>query len=111
MSQVPNTPQMTTLVECMQSLKKEGYTHEFDVKDGKLVEPYINASFIAEDIVIDNFYRFEGESNPSDSSILYAITTKSGLKGTLVDAYGVYSDEATAIFLKKVADMTKIIRE
>lgn len=104
-------PEMTTLVECMQYLKEEGYTHEFDVKEGKLIEPYIDISFDSIDIAVDNFYRFEGISDPSDSSILYAITTQSGLKGTLVDAYGTYSDEATDAFFKDVAKIPKKIRE
>lgn len=104
-------PEMTTLVECIQYLKDEGYTHEFDVKDGKLVEPYIDEAFTTIDIAVDNFYRFEGISDPSDSSILYAITTQSGLKGTLVDAYGTYSDEATDAFFKDVVKIPKKIRE
>ncbi len=109
MSNTPNMPEMTTLVECINYLKKEGYTHEFDVKEGKLVEPYVNESFETNDIAVDNFYRFEGMSNPSDSSILYAISTNSGMKGTLVDAYGTYSDEATDEFFKQVATISKKI--
>lgn len=103
MSKVPNIPQMTTLLECMKYLAKEGYTSEFDVKNGKLIDPYNDKSFDAENIEIDNFYRFEGMSNPSDNSILYAISTVDGDKGTLIDAYGTYSDEATDEFFKKVA--------
>jgi len=107
MSQIPNIPDMTTLVECMQNLKKEGYAHEFDVQQGKLVESHSKESFSADDIAVDNFYRFEGASNPSDNSILYAISTATGMKGILVDAYGTYSDEATEDFFKHVAKMTK----
>ena len=37
-------------------------------------------------------YRFEGDSDPSDSSILYLIEANDGLVGYSIDAYGVYSN-------------------
>jgi hypothetical protein len=49
-----------------------------------------------------NFYRFEGISNPDDMSILYAIETSDGRRGTLVDAYGFYSDDETGEFINQV---------
>lgn len=107
MSQLHDMPQMTTLTECMQYLKKEGYVQEFDVKEGILIDPYRNETFDTNDIAIDNFYRFEEMSNPSDNAILYAISTKNGAKGTLVDAYGTYSDESTDEFFKHVAIISK----
>ncbi|MEP6596421.1 MAG: hypothetical protein ABJA71_10775 [Ginsengibacter sp.] len=45
-----------------------------------------------EDLKIIRTYRFEGESDPSDSSIIYVIEAKDGLIGYSMDAYGVYSD-------------------
>ena len=44
------------------------------------------------DLTIIKTYRFEGESDPSDSSILYIIEANDGLKGYSIDAYGVYSN-------------------
>ena len=37
-------------------------------------------------------YRFEGDSSPDDNSVLYAIESKGGIKGVLVDAYGTYAE-------------------
>ena len=37
--------------------------------------------------------------------ILYAIETRSGLRGTLTDAFGVYSDPTVAVFIEEVKDL------
>jgi ADP-ribose pyrophosphatase YjhB (NUDIX family) len=49
-------------------------------------------SYRPEDLKIIKTYRFEGDSDPSDSSILYVIEAKDGLIGYSLDAYGVYSN-------------------
>ena len=49
-----------------------------------------------------SFFRFEGESDPDDNAILYVIETTDGLKGTLIDAYGVYNDQRVTQFMKDV---------
>jgi len=43
-------------------------------------------------LTIIKTFRFEGDSNPSDSSVLYIIEAKDGLIGYSIDAYGVYSN-------------------
>jgi hypothetical protein len=60
-----------------------------------------------EEVKIKNFYRFEGESDPADNTILYAIETTSGERGTLTDAYGPYSDSHVAKFIQDVEDIEK----
>jgi hypothetical protein len=38
---------------------------------------------------------------------MYVIETNDGLKGTLVDAFGVYSDQNVGEFFKQVENMQK----
>jgi hypothetical protein len=52
--------------------------------------------------VIDKFYRFEGDSNPDDNAIIFAISSKDGWKGTLLDAYGVYADSLSNEMIEKL---------
>jgi len=94
---------MTELERCVKKLAENGYTDQFRVENGKL-QSLIDSKkkYKAKDVKAVNFFRFEGDSNPDDMSILYAIETVDGQKGTLIDAYGNYSDDATGEFMQDV---------
>ena len=48
-------------------------------------------------------YRFEGESNPADEDIVYAIESKEGnIKGVVTSAYGLYADTTSTEMMKKL---------
>ena len=97
------TTYMTDLEKCMNKLEQDGYTDQFRVEKKRLqslTDP--KKKYKAEDVKAVNFYRFEGTSNPDDMSILFAIETCDGRKGTLVDAYGMYSDDDTGAFMQDV---------
>lgn len=98
---------MTDLDKCMNFLEEKGYTDQFRVEKKELVSlKESKKKYKPKDVKAVNFYRFEGISDPDDMSILYAIETCDGTKGTLVDAYGRYSDEATSQFMQAV-DISK----
>jgi hypothetical protein len=104
----PDKEHMKTLVSCINSLTKFGFTAQFKVqKDNKLKSLETEKTYGPEDVIIKNFYRFEGESDPADNSILYAIETTSGERGTLSDAFGVYGDANVAAFVKDVEAIRK----
>ena len=93
---------MTELEKCLNKLEGEGYTDQYRVEKGKLFDLTNSKKYKAKDVKAVNFYRFEGISNPDDMSILYAIETSDGRKGTLVDAYGFYSDDETGEFMNQI---------
>lgn len=80
----------------------KGYTEDFNLLDDHLELKSKEERFSAEEFVVDQVFRFEGASNPSDNAVLYAITTTSGRKGILVDAYGVYSGQISDEMLAKL---------
>ncbi|HUQ97633.1 MAG TPA: hypothetical protein VM010_08205 [Chitinophagaceae bacterium] len=98
---------MTDLQKCVNKLEEKGFTDQFRVEK-KILQSMTDKKkkFKPKDVKAVNFYRFEGPSNPDDMSILYAIETVDGSKGTLIDAYGVYSDEETSSFMQDV-DISK----
>lgn len=93
---------MTDMDKCLHKLEAEGYSDQYKVERGKLIDLTNNKKYKPKDVKAVNFYRFEGISNPDDMSILYAIETSDGRKGTLVDAYGMYSDDETGEFMNQV---------
>ncbi len=98
---------MKTLSSCTRKAAKDGYTVQFKAHGNGLESLDSHALFKPEEVKIVNFYRFEGESDPEDNAILYLLETNSGEKGTLIDAYGVYTDLKVSEFVKKVEEIQK----
>lgn len=99
---------MTTMMKCMNKLQEDGYTENFVATEKGLEAPSTKNFYIPPEVKIDNFYRFEGESDPADSAIVYAIETNDGLKGMLVDSYGgAYANENVSKFIHEVEEITK----
>lgn len=99
--------QYVTLSETMNDLRKQGYTEDFNLQQNCLECRNGQFRIFADEFKVDKYFRFEGASNPSDSSILYAISSDTqGLKGVLVNAYGIYSEPLTDKMLQKL-DMRK----
>ncbi len=100
-------PGMTTLVASINSFVQKGYEEDYKalenglkaLKSGKIYQPG--------EVKVVDFHRFEGNSNPEDESILYAIETTDGGKGTLVDAFGPGSDGKVNAFMQQVEEISK----
>lgn len=99
---------MKSLSSCANKMKSEGYKEDFQVNENGLCTFNNDKVFKPEQVQIVNFYRFEGESDPGDSSILYVIETSDGTKGTLVDGYGAYDDENVSKFIVDVERIQKV---
>ena len=100
--------EMNSLSMVMAKAVKNGYRESFKVTPKGLVpQSDENRIYGPDQIQVVNFYRFEGESDPGDESIMYQIETNDGLKGVLVDAYGAYADEKTTVFMQQVDEMRK----
>lgn len=97
--------QMTTLMQVLEKLRLEKKDNEFrwtpegfTAGRGKNYQP--------EDLKIISTFRFEGESNPDDSSVLYLIEANDGLIGYTIDTYGAGSshdnEEGYNNFLRRI---------
>lgn len=89
-----------TVTAAIEDLRKRGYTADFNLlfdsihaKDTK-VHP--------SDFEITETYRFEGDTDPGDEAVVYAIETTSGIKGVLMYGYGVYSEDMSEDMIRKL---------
>jgi hypothetical protein len=98
---------MKTLSECIDKAATHGYVEQFSVDENGLRNFDGSKHYLPDDVKITNFYRFEGNSDPEDNSILYMLATNDGTKGLLVDAYGVYSDQKIGAFIVQVAELNQ----
>jgi hypothetical protein len=91
-----------TLSEAINDLQLRGYTYDFNLEPECLKCASLELEIHPEDFKVDETYRFEGMSSAGDNSILYAITSKDGIKGLLVDAYGVYAENISEAMRKRL---------
>ncbi len=86
-----------TLSQVIDRLTSQGYTEDLN-------RPENNSLRLDPDAYrVDAVYRFEGATNPGDESILYALSSDSyGLKGILVNGYGLSADPDIAEIEKRL---------
>ncbi|WP_026952511.1 hypothetical protein [Algoriphagus mannitolivorans] len=90
-----------TLVETLEKLRKGGYTEDFNIRFDSLICG--DVCLLPSQFEVDQTFRFEGNTNPSDEAILFAISSKDGkIKGVLVNSYGTYADEMTEELVDKL---------
>jgi hypothetical protein len=92
-----------TVACTVDDLGRRGFTEGLRVVDGGLRAIGSGEPVRTEDLVIREVHRFEGVSDPDDMAIVYGIESRRGLKATVVDAFGVYSDPALSALLDRVA--------
>lgn len=92
-----------TILEALEDLQQQGYTHDFNLRQGCIYCQQEERSFLPHEFELLEVHRFEEMSDLAESAAVYVISSPMhGLKGTLVDAYGIYSEEASGAFLAKI---------
>ena len=72
--------------DALNDLRKRGYDADFDLQSDCLYCADLDLRLYEEEFHVDEVYRFEGELNPSDNAVVYALTSPTGVKGTVVDS-------------------------
>jgi hypothetical protein len=97
-------PAYDTLTEALQDMKSRGFTTDFNLAFDNIQCQATGICLRPEEFEITEHYRFEADTNPSDSSVVYGIQAKDGsMKGVLVNAYGVYSESASDNMIRKLS--------
>jgi hypothetical protein len=77
-----------SLVDALEDLRKRGYQADFEPQSNCLYCSNLDLRLNEEEFRIDEVYRFEENSNPDDNAVVYALTSPTGVKGTIVDGFG-----------------------
>ena len=92
-----------TLSEAVNNMQQQGYNYNFNIQGNVLRCNDKGIELKPEDFEIDKVFRFEGDTDPGDESILYAISSPTfDVKGLLVNAYGPYSDPVSDKIMSKL---------
>jgi hypothetical protein len=97
---------METLREALARLERDGFQRAFrPCVDGRL-EYARDQRIDPEDLVIEEVVRFEGESDPEDQAVLYALRTADGsVRGTFSTAYGPGMDPASVAVIERLSPL------
>jgi hypothetical protein len=102
-----------TVTEAVKGLKERGYTIDFNVAFDKLICSENKICLHPDEFEITEVHRFEGDSNPDDADVVYAVESKDArpdgsvgrgkIKGVITSAYGVYADPASNKIIQKLS--------
>lgn len=91
------------LTDAIKALRKQGYSEDFNLASDCVHCSDATLRLYPEEFDIDKVFRFFGPSDPDDESILYAISSKKlGLKGILINAFGINADPLTEEMVHKL---------
>ena len=99
-----------TVSESINNIAKRGYTTDFKILTDIdcLFCNKTAKQLSADEFEIDETYRFEGNTDPGDEMIVFAISSKAhNIKGIVVNAYGMYADSSTSKIVELLEKKTK----
>jgi len=94
----------SSLSEAVEQLQRQGYTEDFRWQGDALIGRKSALALPPDTFRIDGVYRFDVDSDPADQAVLYAISSeKQGVKGLVINGYGIYSDPVADEMLRKLS--------
>jgi hypothetical protein len=97
-----STPYIRSMVSCLSKVVDDGYKEDFKATLEGLESVSTQKLYAPDEVRLITSFRFEGFSDPDESAVLYVIETADGVKGTLIDACGTYSDPLVYKFILDV---------
>ena len=93
-----------TVTEALKDLKLRGFTTDFNIAFDKLICSENKVCLNPNEFEIVEVHRFEGETDPGDENVVYAIESKDGaIKGTMSSAFGTYAETISNEMIQKLS--------
>lgn len=89
-----------TVSEAVNGLKKRGFTVDFNLEENCLICQ--GKRYSSSDFEITEVHRFEGETDPGDEAVVYAVESGDGVQGVLVTGYGISAEGMSAEMARKL---------
>ena len=93
---------METVSEAIRRLSNAGYDDAYGAEQDGLKSRSRGTVRPPESFRVDEIVRFEGDSDPSDESAIFALTSTDGTKGTYTVAFGPLMDALDAVMVKRL---------
>jgi len=91
-----------TVSQAVSGLKERGYLIDFNIEQDCIVCNKTPLKLRADEFEITEVHRYEGDSDPGDEAVVYAIESKHGQKGILVNGFGASTDSASDEMIAKL---------
>ena len=99
-----NEHNLKSLTQVLEDLREQGYSTDFRFEKNRLLTfDRASKSYHVSDIAIVDVYRFEGNTDPADDSVLYVIMTGDGRKGTISNGYRAFANPDLDEFMNKAS--------
>jgi hypothetical protein len=92
-----------TVSDAVRGLKQRGYTIDFNLGADQITCSAPSVTLRPDEFEITEVYRFEGDSNPDDEAVVYAIESKHGHRGVLVNGFGISADALGQEMVRRLA--------
>ncbi len=93
-----------TVTEAVKGLKERGYSVDFNIAFDKLICSDNKICLQPDEFKIVEVHRFEGNSNPDDEDVVYAVESIDGkIKGVITSAFGLYADPVSNKIIQKLS--------
>ena len=91
-----------TMTEAVQGLRQRGFLLDFNLRADAIECRETPITLAPGEFEIVEFYRFEGDSDPADEAVIYAIKSTQGHSGILVNGYGQSADSLSDEMIAKL---------
>ena len=85
----------STVSEALDELNELGFTYDYNINQEDIIKKPAEHQ-------VKHVYRYEGDSDPGDSAIVYGITSSSGKKGVFVAGFSAKTNNEAVIVLAKL---------
>jgi len=95
------------LADAVESMKEKGFTHTYELSENTITCSELEKEFDIDNLKIVDSYSHDTGTDPGSESTVYSIESTSGVKGTLIIGFGMYSNPNKAKLIDRLLKKTK----